>query len=179
MKHDEETKMFTQDRRAMRMLTVGTLAGAMICSAGSAASAGGHESFHGVFSETTVGAAAPLHYDIHGSAKMTTSAAGTTVKINVSGLDPTKTYGSHLHNGSCASGGGGHYQHDEGGPTAPPNELWLTTGSSGLVPNRGGVAHGAGSATWQARTSSTPETNALSVVVHQPGGARIACADLS
>ncbi len=171
--------MFTQEGRAMRTLTVGTLAGALIFCAGSAASAGGQESFHGVFSETALGAAPPVHYDIHGSAKMTTGAAGTTVKINVSGLDPTKIYGSHLHNGSCASGGGSHYQDVEGGSTVPPNELWLTTGSGGLVPNRGGVAHGAGSATWQARTSSTTETNALSVVVHEPGGARIACADLS
>ena len=92
------------------MLTVGTLAGALICSASSAASAAEHESFHGVFRETALAAAPPLHYDIHGSAKMTTGAAGTTVKINVSGLDPTKTYGSHLHNGNCASGGGGHYR---------------------------------------------------------------------
>jgi len=171
--------MFTQHRPSIRVLTVGTLAGALICGAGSAASAGEHGSFHGVFRETALAAAPPLHYDVHGSAKMTTGAAGTTVKITVSGLDPTKTYGSHLHNGNCASGGGGHYKHDEGGSTVPPNELWLTTGSGGLVPNRGGVTHGAGSATWQARTSSTTRTNALSVVVHEPGGARIACADLS
>lgn len=171
--------MFMKDRKAMRILTAGTLAGALICGAGSAASAGGRVSFHGVFSETALGATPPLHYDIHGSAKMTTGTAGTTVKINVSGLDPTKTYGSHLHNGSCASGGGGHYQDVEDGSTFPPNELWLTTGGGGLAPNRGGVAHGAGSATWQARTSSTTQTNALSVVVHELGGARIACADLS
>jgi hypothetical protein len=171
--------VLTQLSPSIKILTVGTLAGALICGTGSAASAGEHTSFHGVFRETALAAASPLHYDIHGSATMTTGAAGTTVKINVSGLDPTKTYGSHLHNGRCASGGGGHYQDDEGGSTVPPNELWLTTGSGGLVPNLGGVAHGAGSATWQARTSSTTQTNALSVVVHEPGGARIACADLS
>jgi len=61
----------------------------------------------------------------------------------------------------------------------PPNELWLSSGGGGLGPNPGGVAHGAGSAVWQARVSST-ETNARSVVVHEPGtGTRIACADLS
>ena len=65
-------------------------------------------SFHGVFTETPAGSAAG--YDIHGSVKMTFDPAGTVVRANVSGLDPDKVYGSHLHNGTCASGGGGHYR---------------------------------------------------------------------
>jgi hypothetical protein len=137
--------------------------------------AGGDISHHGVFAETATGAS--LGYDLHGSAMMTSGTDGTTVTVNVAGLDPAKVYGSHLHNGTCASGGGGHYQDVEGGGTTPPNELWLTTSGSGLVPNPGGVAHGSGSATWQARTSGDM-TLARSVVVHEPGGARIACADL-
>lgn len=133
-------------------------------------------SFHGVFTETPAGSAAG--YDIHGSAKMTIGPGGTQVAVHVSGLDPDKVYGSHLHDGTCASGGGGHYQDVKDGGTTPPNELWLSTDGAGLTPNRGGVAHGAGSATWLARTSSDA-TNARSVVVHEPGsGARIACADL-
>jgi len=142
------------------------------------ASAGAERSssLHGVFVETSTGSAAG--YDIHGSVKMTIGPAGTVVKVNVSGLDPDTVYGSHLHNGTCASGGGGHYQEVEGGAMVPPNELWLSSGGAGLVPNRGGVAHGAGSATWAARVSSEL-SNARSVVVHEPGsGARIACADL-
>ncbi|MEO6628514.1 MAG: hypothetical protein ABIP03_08070 [Aquihabitans sp.] len=131
---------------------------------------------HGTFSETTAGA--DLGYDIHGSAKMTLTAGGTEVKVNVAGLDPAKTYGSHLHNGTCASGGGGHYQNLEGGATTPPNELWVTTSGTALQTNNGSVAHGAGSAAWVARTTSTTQTNARSVVVHEPGGVRIACADL-
>lgn len=140
--------------------------------------AGGHESYHGVFHETAVGAG--LLYDIHGSAKMTIRSWGTVVKINVSGLDPAKTYGSHLHNDTCAAGGGGHYQNTLGGGTAPPNELWLSNSGTTLRSNPGGVAHASGSATWMARTSATaPTTNARSVVVHEPGGARIACVDLA
>jgi hypothetical protein len=140
------------------------------------ASAGGDGSFHGVFVETPAGSA--LGYDIHGSVKMTIDAAGTMVRANVSGLDPHKVYGSHLHNGTCASGGGGHYQDVEGGAVVPPNELWLSTNGAGLVPNPGGVAHGGGSATWMARVSG-PSTAARSVVVHEPvSGKRIACADL-
>jgi Cu/Zn superoxide dismutase len=149
---------------------------ALTLGAAGAASAANQASSHGTFNETQAGA--DLGYDIHGSAKMTISSSGTVVKVNVAGLDPAKEYGSHLHNGTCASGGGGHYQDIEGGATVPPNELWLTTSGSILESNRGGVAHTTGSATWEARTSSTSLTNALSVVVHEPGGVRIACADL-
>lgn len=145
--------------------------------AGGASPAGSAASWHGVFSETSAGSSAG--YDIHGSVKMTIGPSGTVVRVHVSGLDPDKVYGSHLHNGTCASGGGGHYQDVEGGAVVPPNELWLTSGGAGLEPDPGGVAHGAGSAGWQARVTSM-ETNARSVVVHEPGsGTRIACADLS
>lgn len=158
----------------------GSLAlGALLVAPGAPATAGAATSYHGVFHETAAGAADPLGYDIHGSAKMTVGARGTAVKIAVSGLDPAKIYSSHLHNGTCASGGGGHYQDDVTGAVTPPNELWLTNAGVTLVTNRGGVAHGAGTATWQARTSSAELTNARSVIVHEPGGTRIACADLT
>ena len=136
---------------------------------------------HGTFNETAAGAAPGVGYDIHGAAKMTLTADGTAVKVNVSGLDPTKTYGSHLHNGSCVDGGGGHYQDLVGAEPdllRPPNELWVTTSGTVLQSNKGGVAHAGGTATWVARTTSTTQTNARSVIIHEPGGARIACADL-
>ncbi|NNF53918.1 MAG: hypothetical protein HKN03_05680 [Acidimicrobiales bacterium] len=135
-------------------------------------------SYHGTFSETADGH--DLGYDIHGSAKMTVGSTHTAVKVNIAGLDPATVYTSHLHNGTCASGGGGHYQNEVGPWVTPPNELWLTTNGANLVPNNGGVAHGHGFAPWVARTSSpSPSTNALSVIVHAPPrGARIACADL-
>jgi len=135
---------------------------------------------HGVFRETAAGA--ELGYGIAGSAKLTVGGAATEAKVNVSGLDPDKHYGSHLHNGTCADGGGAHYQDNLLGLATPPNELWLTSSANALGtldPNPGGVAHGAGSAPWVARTDSLTETNARSIIVHEPGsGARIACADL-
>ena len=159
-----------------RGIGVATAAVGLLVGAG-AATAGGHTSYHGVFHETAAGAG--LGYDIHGSAKMTSGQAGTVVKINVSGLDPATTYGSHLHNGTCASGGGGHYQDTVGGAVVPPNELWLANSGMTLRSNPGGVAQATGFATWTARTSApTASTNARSVVVHAPGGARIACVDL-
>ena len=161
-----------------RGIGVATAAAGLLVGAG-AATAGGHTSYHGVFHETAAGEG--LGYDIHGSAKMTVESSTTVVKINVSGLDPTKKYGSHLHNGTCAAGGGGHYQDVVNGGVVPPNELWLANSGTMLQPNRGGVAHATGSGMWAARTSAPPEeTNARSVVVHEPGrGVRIACVDLT
>jgi hypothetical protein len=168
---------FNTRRVAKVVSTAAVVAATMSIGGASPAAAGSAVSFHGVFAETSAGSSAG--YDLHGSAKMTIGPSGTVVRVNVSGLDPHKVYGSHLHNGTCASGGGGHYQDVEGGATVPPNELWLSSGGVGLAPNPGGVAHGAGSAVWQARVASAA-TNARSVVVHEPGsGTRIACADLS
>ncbi|MEO5842195.1 MAG: hypothetical protein ABIQ73_24635 [Acidimicrobiales bacterium] len=143
-------------------------------------SAADHQSLHGTFRETATGAT--LGYNISGSAKLTIEINASTAKVNVAGLDLTKMYGSHLHNGPCSSGGGGHYQNSAGGLTTPPNELWLssTAAANGpLVPNKGGVAHGNGTSAWAARIDSATLTNARSIVVHEPGGARIACADLT
>lgn len=168
--------MDNRSRRVAMLWAAAVLAVAMGMVGSASVGAGSASSLHGVFTETPAGSAAG--YAIHGSVEMTIDPAGTAVKVNVSGLNPDKVYGSHLHNGTCASGGGGHYQDAAGGAVVPPNELWLSTSGAGLVPNRGGVAHGAGSATWMARVSSA-STNARSVVVHEPGsGVRIACADL-
>ncbi len=170
--------MITRDNRVVRAVGVAAVGASAALAFGlSPASAGEGTSLHGVFDETDAGSTAG--YDIHGSAKMTIGPAGTSVRVNVSGLDPEKVYGSHLHNGTCASGGGGHYQDVPSAvDVTPPNELWLSSAGAGLAPNPGGVGHGNGSATWTARISSG-STNARSVVVHEPGsGARIACADL-
>jgi len=159
-----------------RIAVTGAAVAALLASSGTV-DARRRDSFHGRFSETAAGAADPLGYDIHGVARMSTSKRGTVVWVLVTGLDPDKNYGSHLHNGTCADGGGGHYQDEEGGATSPPNELWVTTNGTTIEPNRHGVAFANGRASWRARTSGAV-TTAQSVVVHEPGGIRIACADL-
>lgn len=172
-----------QDLRARLRVAGCTLAATSLLLTAAPAGAGEHQNLHGTFTETATGAG--LLYDITGSAKLTVGADWTTAKVNIAGLDPSKTYGSHVHNGTCASGGGGHYQ-DVVSTTlvTPPNELWLSSSEDPrgrLEPNRGGVAHGRGAAAWAARLTSTTQTNARSIVVHEPvdGGPRIACADLS
>jgi glucose/arabinose dehydrogenase len=126
---------------------------------------------------TATGYVAPIEgrtdLPIAGTATLVKSVGGTSVSIRVAGLDPAKTYPSHLHVGTCADMLG-HYKHDPDGAPQPPNELWLS--SSGdplgpLVPNADGVAAGSGSADWVTRQGP------LSVMVHD--GPPIACVDLS
>lgn len=163
--------------KTIRRAAVVTVAAAStLVPAASPADAAQTSVVHGRFQQTATGD--DLRYDLDGHAVMMTGRRGTHVGIVARGLDPSKTYSSHLHDGTCVSGGGGHYQDVEGGATTPPNELWITNGAAGLVPHRSGIVVGGGSATWTARLHSTTASNALSVVIHEPGGARIACADL-
>ena len=107
---------------------------------------------------------------ITGRAQMVRTADGRTiVSIQLEGLDPNTTYGSHVHAAACAeNSANGHYKFDPAGAAAPPNEIWpgpFTTNAAGLG-NGSTIAAG------------TAGPTAVSVVVHAPGGAKIACADL-
>ena len=106
---------------------------------------------------------------ITGHATMVRTADGKTiVTVSVRGLAPSTTYGSHVHARACSDTfAGGHYKDDLAGPASPPNEIWPA-----FATNAGGVGNGNATAPWSAR----PE--ARSVVIHAPGGAKIACADL-
>ena len=88
--------------------------------------------------------------------------------MHVEGLLPNTAYGSHVHQQACADGDAdGHYKFDPTGPAAPPNEIW-----PGFTTNAAGVGNG------NATVYETAGAAAVSVVVHAPGGAKIACADL-
>lgn len=106
---------------------------------------------------------------ITGRAQMIRTADGkTTVSVHVAGLAPSTSYGSHVHALPCAiSDADGHYKHDPAGPAAPPNEIWPA-----FTTNEAGVGNGNATVDW------TAGETAVSVVVHAPGGAKIACADL-
>jgi hypothetical protein len=104
-----------------------------------------------------------------GHATMVRTADGKTiVTVSVRGLAAKTTYGSHVHAFACADNfAGGHYKHDITGPASPPNEIWPAFST-----NDAGVGSGKATAPWVARAQ------ARSVVIHAPGGAKIACADL-
>lgn len=77
-------------------------------------------------------------------------------------------YGAHVHQQACGIGDAdGHYKFDPAGPAAPPNEI-----RPGFTTDAAGVGNG------KATVDGTAGPTAVAVVIHAPGGAKIACADL-
>jgi hypothetical protein len=128
--------------------------------------AGGATVTRGEFSAFATGIGLP----ISGQAVMIRTADGkTVVTVHVEGLGATTTYGSHVHQLPCGvSDADGHYKNDPAGPATPPNEIW-----PGFTTNAAGIGNGNATVAWTAGAA------AVSVVVHAPGGAKIACADLA
>jgi hypothetical protein len=108
-------------------------------------------------------------YDISGRAQLVRTADGRTLAVvEAWGLAPNTAYPVHVHNAPCdVNNGGGHYQDVVGGPSDAVNEIWpgFTTNADGH-----GNSHAA--------NDFTARPEAQTVVVHDPDGARIACADL-
>lgn len=153
-------------RRRQRVTTL--LAAAALASAfAPSALAGGGAVTRGSFAAFAAGVGQP----ISGSAQMIRTADGRTiVTVHLEGLAPGTTYASHVHAAACAVGAAdGHYKFDPAGAATPPNEIWpgpFTTNAAGIG-NSNTIAAG------------TAGPGAVSVVVHAPGGAKIACADLA
>jgi len=105
-----------------------------------------------------------------GSAIMGRSNGSTLSILNVNGLLPNTTYGSHVHNLPCdVKSGGSHYKIDpsiEG--AVAENEIWLTLKTD---------TRGTGSNTVVSE-GHTARPEAQSVVVHAPNGSRVGCANL-
>jgi len=106
---------------------------------------------------------------IGGRAQMLRTPDGKTiVSIHVTGLAPNTSYPAHVHQLPCGtSDADGHYKNDPSGPAAPPNEIW-----AGFTTDEEGVGNGSAKVDWVAGAT------AQAVVVHAPGGLKIACADL-
>ncbi|MBW3602212.1 MAG: cell wall-binding repeat-containing protein [Actinobacteria bacterium] len=112
---------------------------------------------------------APAGYlAVDGVASMRRTVQGTTeLQVTVQGLPPNTATPAHVHVGSCADGPGGHFQFDPAGGVMPPNEIHprFTTDPYGV---------GVGSTTAYAVAGN----DARSVVLHDPDGNMVACADL-
>ena len=113
--------------------------------------------------------AAGAGMELAGRTQMVRSADGKTiVTVHVTGLTPYTAYGAHVHQQACGVGDAdGHYRFDPAGTAAPPNEIW-----PGFTTDADGVGNG------RAIVDGTAGPTAVSVVIHAPGGAKVACADL-
>jgi Cu/Zn superoxide dismutase len=164
------------------MRLVASVVAAVTASIAVAVAASAATSERGQFTTLPDGAAMGL--SLEGTAKLMRTDDGTRAKVHVRGLEPGTTYAAHLHNAPCSAPnpGGGHYKDNPAGPSAPPNELWLSSTpdpTAGITANPAGVAQGAGSADWVAR----PEADAIVIHAIPPGGTtaggpKIACVDL-
>ncbi len=106
---------------------------------------------------------------VSGHATMARHDRGTTVTIELEGLEPDTDFISHVHVAGCAEAGGAHYKFDPEGDHHPPNEIHLAFTSDGS---------GHGFMTAENHQVATAE--AASVVIHRagPDSPKLACADL-
>lgn len=123
----------------------------------------------GSFNATETGISLYGDDAIEGRALLSISPMGSSiVELYISGLNSDTSYASHVHNGTCASGGGGHYLQMMDGEDTAQNGLWpaFMTDTDGV-----GLT--------EVVADFVVRNDARSVVVHQPvTGDRIACADL-
>jgi hypothetical protein len=136
------------------------------------ASARGAEVTRGSLEPFATGIGHADYGDIEGHATMIRAASGETiVLVTARGLTPGETYGSHVHAQACDNGdAGGHYSfgHAVPGGALDGSEIWPGPFT----------ANAAGHALGRTVVGATAGPTAVSVVIHAPGGAKIACADL-
>jgi len=120
----------------------------------------------------TSGTATALQTDnaVSGSAVMTRKLTGVTeLAIVIAGLQANTAYKAHVHDQVCAAAsGGGHFKFDRTVSDArADNEMWLELTSD--------AEGGAYDTMWVDKLAGA---DAASVVIHDGGGARVACFDL-
>lgn len=112
----------------------------------------------------------PQGYDeVTGTAWLSRHEEGTTVTVEVSGLEPGAQYISHVHAEPCGTDNGGpHYQFEVGGEVMPPNEIHLRF-----------TADEDGHGFMTAENDRTVDERAMAVVIHpvELTDNKIACAD--
>lgn len=113
----------------------------------------------------------------HAAVHATSTPSGRTmVTLHVSAMVPNRPFGGHVHAGSCAQRGLGHYMHDPAAAATPENEVWLD-----FVTSSAGQGRAQSSVHWRFRTGE-----AHSVVIHDTttnasgkAGPKIACLDVA
>jgi hypothetical protein len=115
---------------------------------------------------TEAGAAAGLK--ISGKVTLTAGEKSSSIFVEARGLAAdVALYPAHVHNGTCADGGGTHYLLDPAAAAGEANEVWPS------------LTNVNGSGTGIANVPKLLRPDAKSVVIHDPATkAKIACADI-
>lgn len=97
---------------------------------------------------------------------------GMTVKLTISGTEPNRMYGAHVHLLPCDVGAGGHYRNQADGGATATNEVWLD-----FMSDEKGAGAALATTSWQ-----IPAGEARSVVIHDhatgaggAAGAKLTC----
>ncbi|QYJ04631.1 hypothetical protein KUV85_02830 [Nocardioides panacisoli] len=107
--------------------------------------------------------------EVSGSAYLARTDNGTTLSVDLSGLEADTEYMSHLHAEACSpNAGGDHFKFDPDGSDQPPNEVHL------MVPTDDD-----GAAATTITNDNPASEGAKSMVLHLDDGTKFACADLS
>jgi len=124
---------------------------------------------HLSYGEVVVLPTAPAGSNPNGEAALARHGAGTTVTLELKGLQPDTAFMAHVHEGACYEAGGPHYKHDPAGSDMPPNEIHLALTSDA-----------AGMGMMTVENPEVADDRARSVVVHLTGddAPKLACADL-
>lgn len=123
------------------------------------------DSEHGESTEAVSGqfklvpGAPPDYKAVSGEATLERADGGTTVSLDVTGLEPRTEYVAHLHSGGCdqTDPGGPHFKFNADGSDQPPNEIHLEFSSK---------ADGAGTAS-ASSNREVPTGEAGSIVLHE------------
>ncbi len=168
---DEPTAPSTTMSDMGEMSGMGDDMGGMAMNMGDPSATRADEVANADLSEATfvpLGSRPPGYDDITGMAWIARHDGGTTVTLELTGLEPGVDYISHVHEGTCAESGGDHYMFDPAGSEVPPNEIHLAFTSA---------TDGSGFMT--AENAQRADDDARSVVVHPVEfiDNKIACAE--
>jgi hypothetical protein len=95
---------------------------------------------------------------------------GTTVSIELAGLEPGAEHIAHVHVAACSEAGGDHFRFDADGAAVPPNEIHLAFTAT---------ADGTGSMTVENPMVAPDDARSIVVHIASDGAPKLACADLA
>ncbi|MBW3605679.1 MAG: hypothetical protein KY460_12390 [Actinobacteria bacterium] len=111
----------------------------------------------------------PAFAGVGGVAIITRDERGTTVTVEVTGVQPAAPLVAHVHTGPCIENGGARYHFDPGRPADPANQIALTLITDDDRQVTGDVTH---------PVIAGPDARSLLVTLADDPATPVACSDL-